>query len=29
MHLYSARSSQRYLIDPFDLRRMRDGIYVA
>jgi lipopolysaccharide export system permease protein len=29
MHLYNARYSQRDEIDPYDLRRMRDGINVA
>src|SRR5256885_8247901 len=28
MHLYNARYSQRDEVDPFDLRRMRDGISV-
>jgi LPS export ABC transporter permease LptF len=29
MHLYNARYQQRDEVDPFDLRRMRDGINVA
>jgi lipopolysaccharide export system permease protein len=29
MHLYNARYSQRDEVDPYDLRRMRDGINVA